>query len=348
MTIFISYAPDDRAIAEKLHADLKNKGLNPWMADIDLLPGQKKEETIRRTIKQSSFFLAVLSSKSFSSRGAVHKEIRQALDMFDEFPDSDIFVIPVRIDDCTNTHEKLENLFPVDLFPDYSAGFERLMPALSKSRNNSYPKSEEKKVQPETGQLKENQEVKQEAYPAWVLKVSVGSALAFLVILLILAVFIPDPSVFQIFVFRVILALAAAGFGATIPGFLKVEMPLWKKGLISATGAIALFVVVYMVNPPELISHQEPQKKEQKIKQPLSGFILDENGSPVSGVSVSLLDFGLTRNTDNKGAFYFEVEADKQAVVRIMAQKQGFKTWRQDASLGNAGLSFKMEKEKIQ
>lgn len=143
MTIFISYAPNDRAVAEKLHADLKRNGLNPWMADTDLLPGQKKEETIRRTIRQSSYFLPVLSSESFSRRGAIHKELRQALDLLDEFPDSDVFVIPVRTDACAITHEKLENLVPVDIFPDYSKGVERLLLSLSQTQSSVRPEPAE-------------------------------------------------------------------------------------------------------------------------------------------------------------------------------------------------------------
>ncbi len=143
MTIFISYAPNDRAVAEKLHAELKSRGLNPWMADIDLLPGQKKEETIRRTIRQSTYFLAVLSAASFSRRGTVHKEIRLALDLLDEFPDSDVFVIPVRTDDCAIPHERLENLVTVDLFPDDSKGLERLLLALSQMQNHPEHESAE-------------------------------------------------------------------------------------------------------------------------------------------------------------------------------------------------------------
>lgn len=48
------------------------------------------------------------------------------------------------------------------------------------------------------------------------------------------------------------MALAAAAFGATIPGFLKINFPLWGKGALAAGGALALFVIVYRINPPAL------------------------------------------------------------------------------------------------
>ena len=61
---------------------------------------------------------------------------------------------------------------------------------------------------------------------------------------------------------------------------------------------------------------------------------------------VSLSDFSIARTTNEQGAFSFEVEAEKQTSVWLMAQKPGFMTWRQDATLGNTSLSFSLEKEK--
>jgi len=172
-----------------------------------------------------------------------------------------------------------------------------------------------------------------------------GTALAFLICLLVIAVFIPEPKPFQIFVFRVVLALAAAGFGATIPGFLKVELPLWKKGLISATRAIALFVVVYKVNPQELIHQPAPPGVVQKMKQPLSGVIVDENGNPLPDVKVMIQGFDVEKMTNAKGSFSFEIEAEKEQSVKLIVQKQGFETTHQYVSLGNTSVSLPMKKK---
>ena len=187
--------------------------------------------------------------------------------------------------------------------------------------------------------------------PGWVMVVSVGSGLIFLASLLIIAILVPHPTPSQIFVFRVALSLAAAAFGATIPGFLQVNLPLWGKGLISATGALGLFVVVYLVNPPALIadpSHTRAEEVEtvEIIQQPLAGAILDENGNPLADVQVSLPEFNVAVRSDDLGNFSFKVGAPKQATVRIMAQKDGFVTRRQDVTLGNTGLTFKMERKK--
>ena len=91
--------------------------------------------------------------------------------------------------------------------------------------------------------------------PKWQLVTATVIGVFFISVLLVLAVFIPEPTAFQNFVFRVVLALAAGALGAIIPGFLNVQY----KGLWRAGGAVALFVLVYSVNPPSLIT-EPPQK----------------------------------------------------------------------------------------
>ena len=79
----------------------------------------------------------------------------------------------------------------------------------------------------------------------------------FISIMLMVAILLPNPTVFQIFIFRVVLSLAASGIGALIPGFLNVEMKKEHLFFIRAGGAIALFLIVYFLNPPELITGGE-------------------------------------------------------------------------------------------
>lgn len=71
---------------------------------------------------------------------------------------------------------------------------------------------------------------------------------AFVIVILVLAVAFPEPTRFQYTVFRIILALAASGIASVIPGLLHVQVASWVK----ATGAIAVFVVVYFFSPAQL------------------------------------------------------------------------------------------------
>lgn len=75
----------------------------------------------------------------------------------------------------------------------------------------------------------------------------------FVVVLLVIAMFFPQPTAFQYLIFRVVLALAAAGVAAVIPGFLNVKFPYVRAG-----GALAVFVIVYYVNPAALVASLVP------------------------------------------------------------------------------------------
>ena len=81
-----------------------------------------------------------------------------------------------------------------------------------------------------------------------------------MITVVIMAVKIPQPTVFQFWVFRVLLSLGAADLGAIIPGFINIE---WEIGefFIRAGGAIALFLVVYLINPPSKVVASLKSKK---------------------------------------------------------------------------------------
>ena len=77
--------------------------------------------------------------------------------------------------------------------------------------------------------------------------------IVFIVVLLLLALFIPTPTKFQYEIFRVVLALAAAGFAAILPGAISAKLP-WGIG---AVGSLAVFSIVYFFSPAKLIADTE-------------------------------------------------------------------------------------------
>jgi len=131
MKVFISYAREDIEIARKLYHDLKQAGISPWMDKEDLLPGQNWRVMISKAIQESKYFLAVLSSHSLTKKGFVQKELKMALDILDEFPAEDIFVIPIRIEDCKPEDEKLKYLHWADFFPSYQEGLNQILRVLA-------------------------------------------------------------------------------------------------------------------------------------------------------------------------------------------------------------------------
>jgi hypothetical protein len=77
---------------------------------------------------------ALFSSTSVEKRGYIQKEFKFALDVLDEFPEGEIFVIPVRLDDCEIPYERLKNIERVDLFPNWYDGTERLLSTFENHR----------------------------------------------------------------------------------------------------------------------------------------------------------------------------------------------------------------------
>jgi cold shock CspA family protein len=126
-SVFISYAREDKVFAKRLYGDLQEAGVKPWIDCVDLLPGQAWARAIRDAIAHSSYFVAVLSSRSVSKKGFVQKEIRQALDIAGEFPEDRIFIIPLRLDECEPSFEGLRRLHRADLFPSYEQGLKELL-----------------------------------------------------------------------------------------------------------------------------------------------------------------------------------------------------------------------------
>ncbi|WP_140678563.1 hypothetical protein [Pseudomonas mandelii] len=67
----------------------------------------------------------------------------------------------------------------------------------------------------------------------------------FIVTVLCLAIWMPNPSGFQYLIFRLVAALAAGGVVAVLPGFIEVKFGQWLR----AGGTLAVFAIVYFMNP---------------------------------------------------------------------------------------------------
>lgn len=70
----------------------------------------------------------------------------------------------------------------------------------------------------------------------------------FVVVLLVVAIMLPRWTPEQAFVFRVVLALSAAGVGAVLPGLFVVQAR-WASVGLRAGGAVGLFAVVFFMTP---------------------------------------------------------------------------------------------------
>ncbi|WP_047552190.1 hypothetical protein [Methylotenera sp. G11] len=98
--------------------------------------------------------------------------------------------------------------------------------------------------------MKEAKDLKET--PKWQLITGLVIGVLFALVILVLVVFIPNPTLSQFFVFRGLFAISLAAVAAIIPGLLNVESR-FNQFSVKATGAIAVFILVWMLNPPALI-----------------------------------------------------------------------------------------------
>lgn len=124
--IFISYSKKDIVIAKKLYNDFTRLGYKVWIDVYSLKPGKRWKNEISFAIRDSRLFIALLSNNSVSKRGYVQKELKEALDELKMFPETDTYIIPVRIEECLINNSELKEIQWVDIFPNYQAGFSKI------------------------------------------------------------------------------------------------------------------------------------------------------------------------------------------------------------------------------
>jgi hypothetical protein len=125
--VFVAYAKEDRVVAEQLYDALEAAGFSPWMDVRKLLPGQNWQLAIENAVEDSDFFLACFSTTSARKKGGFQAEIRLALDYARHIPLEEIFVVPVRLDECPVPRSIQRELQYIDLFPNWPNGIRRLL-----------------------------------------------------------------------------------------------------------------------------------------------------------------------------------------------------------------------------
>jgi hypothetical protein len=125
--VFIAYVKEDQPLAERLFDELAAAGFYAWMDVRRLLPGQNWPRAIESAIETSEFFVACFSGNSVRKKGGFQAEIRYALDCARQVPLDDIFIVPVRLDECAVPRSLRKEYQYVDLFPDWARGARRLV-----------------------------------------------------------------------------------------------------------------------------------------------------------------------------------------------------------------------------
>ncbi|MFG6105306.1 toll/interleukin-1 receptor domain-containing protein [Leptothoe sp. EHU-05/26/07-4] len=139
---FISYSSKDEEFAQRLYADLQNKGVRCWYAPEDLPIGAKIRVGIDEAIRRYDKLLLILSENSVNSQW-VEQEVETALEKERE-KDNQIVLFPVRLDDAvmdsgdgwTRLIKNTRNIGDFSRWKDHDAyqrSFERLVRDLKAS-----------------------------------------------------------------------------------------------------------------------------------------------------------------------------------------------------------------------
>jgi outer membrane protein assembly factor BamD (BamD/ComL family) len=127
LKVFLCHASGDKPPVRDLYRRLAAEGVDAWLDQEKLLPGQDWRLEIPRAVQESDVVVVCLSNKSITKEGYVQKEIKFALDIAEEKPDGAIFLIPARLEDC-GVPERLSRWQWVDLYEEN--GFIRLLRSL--------------------------------------------------------------------------------------------------------------------------------------------------------------------------------------------------------------------------
>jgi hypothetical protein len=126
---FLIHTHINKRAVHSLYARLAKDGIKPWLDVERLLPGQDWRHEIRRAILMSDIAIVCLSRRFTQHQGFCQEELKIALEKANLIPTGEMFIIPVRLEEC-DTPESLSRWHRVDLFK--ADGYRKLIHSLRK------------------------------------------------------------------------------------------------------------------------------------------------------------------------------------------------------------------------
>lgn len=120
-TIFFSYSPEDSEFVFSLAKSLREAGAKVWMDQLDIKPGNRRDESVESALKSSNTLLVVLSQDSVKS-DKVMDEVSYALEENKK-------VVPLLLEEC-NIPFRIRRLQYATFTEGNKIGIESLISAL--------------------------------------------------------------------------------------------------------------------------------------------------------------------------------------------------------------------------
>src|ERR1041384_7901011 len=110
--VFLSYASQDAAAAQRICEALRDAGVEVWFDQNELVGGDAWDAKIRRQIKDCALFVPVISANTQARReGYFRLEWRLAVERMQQMDDDLTFLLPVVIDDTTDAAARVPDKF---------------------------------------------------------------------------------------------------------------------------------------------------------------------------------------------------------------------------------------------
>lgn len=124
--------------------------------------------------------------------------------------------------------------------------------------------------------------------------ISFGFGVVFLIAIIAIAIFLPNPTDFQYIIFRLVASLSAAGVVAVMSGFIEIKFGGWLR----AGGALAVFAAVFWTNPAEKIMSIKPEESVPEQHVPAPPPVPYQPKLEYRKVSKHIKDYRLDTNVD--------------------------------------------------
>ena len=133
LRVFLCHASQDKPVVRDLYKRLAAEPwIDPWLDEEELLPGQDWNLQIEKAVESSDAVIVCVSKTSISKEGYVQRELRKVLDIALEKLEGEIFILPVKLDEC-DLPRKLKDRQALNYFPESnrSAAYDKLTASLS-------------------------------------------------------------------------------------------------------------------------------------------------------------------------------------------------------------------------
>jgi TolB-like protein/cytochrome c-type biogenesis protein CcmH/NrfG len=110
--VFLSYASEDAAAAQRIATALRAAGIEVWLDKSELRGGDAWDASIRRQIKECALFVPLISAHTEARAvGYFRREWYLAVDRMLDFAEDQAFLLPVVIDDTAESTARVPDRF---------------------------------------------------------------------------------------------------------------------------------------------------------------------------------------------------------------------------------------------